>query len=140
MKSGVIHFLLQQNSLLFVFYAGNIFLFKKNIVGNKEKNNTIDIHYEKNPSYRTINADGAVGGITPLNQINLSFYSTRNSIQRSIRHKVNDDGSLSETEIEISADSKSGIIREIEFGVYMNRQSAHDIYSFLKKIFEDDTK
>lgn len=103
-----------------------------------KKPESIEIFYEKNPQYRTINADGAIGGLTPTNQVNISFYSTRNTIPKSITHKINDNGSLSEIPVEINKDSKFGILREIEFGVYMSRQSAHELYLFLKKIFEQD--
>ncbi len=107
-------------------------------VDKTNKNNSVDIHYEKNPLYRTIHADGAVGGVTPLNQVNINFYSTRNSIPKSMNQKINDDGTLNEESIEISTDSKSGIIREIEIGLYMNRQTALDIYNFLKTILENE--
>ncbi|WP_461630866.1 hypothetical protein [Labilibaculum euxinus] len=100
----------------------------------------IEFHYEKNPQYRTINADGAYGGVTPTNHINISFYSTRNCIPTSVTHKVNENGSLSEQPIEVNPNSKTGVVREIEFGVYMNRQTAQDLLKFLKTIFETDIK
>ena len=99
----------------------------------------VNIYYEKNPLYRVIYADGLIGGITPTNGVNLNFYSTRNTIPKSVSHELNQDGTLNEKGT-ISNDSKVGIIREIEFGVYMTKDSAHDIYKFLKKIFENDEK
>ena len=107
-----------------------------------EKKNPKEIvfYYEKTPQYRTVNADGAYGGMTPTNQVNLSFYSTRNYIPKSVTHQVYEDGTLSKNPIEEHPESKKGIIREVEFGVYMNKQSAHDLYLFLKTIFENEPK
>ena len=99
---------------------------------------SIQIHYEKNPMYRTIFADGAVGGIAPTNLVNLSFYATRNAIPKSIIHNVSDDGVLDDGNV--SDDSKAGFIREIEIGVYMTKQTAKDLYNFLKNIIIDDEK
>jgi hypothetical protein len=99
----------------------------------------LEIFYEKNPQYRTIYTDGAIGGTTPSNGISLSFYATRNAIPKSVKHPILTDGSVSGSG-EVSADSKSGIIREIEVGVYMNKHTARDLYEFLKKIFEQDGK
>ncbi|RFS21438.1 hypothetical protein DVR12_16205 [Chitinophaga silvatica] len=93
----------------------------------------IQVHYEKNPLYRTIYCDGLIGGVTPTNMISLSFYSTRNTIPKSTTHTINGN-TLSPGEP--SKDSKLGIIREIELGVYINRDTAKDIYEFLKKILD----
>ena len=100
--------------------------------------NSVDIHYEKNPQYRTIHTDGAIGGVSPIGMINLAFYSTRHAIPKSINQKLNPDGSMSQEPTTISEDSKSGVIREIEFGVYMNKQTAQDLYNYLKNIFENE--
>lgn len=97
----------------------------------------VEIHYQKNPLYRSIYSDGAIGGLTPLNFINLNFYATRQPIPRSTQQSIYEDGLI---DAEVSDDSKKGIIREIEFGVYMSRQTAEDLYSFLKGIFEPSTK
>jgi hypothetical protein len=94
----------------------------------------VDIHYEKNPLYRTIYVDGAIGGPTPTGSVNLTFFSTRSIIPKSVKHNVAADGKLSSEEI--SKEGKTGIMREIEMGVYMSPQTAKDIYEFLKKIFE----
>jgi hypothetical protein len=105
----------------------------------KSEKKSVQIHYEKNSMYRTIFADGAIGGITPLNQVNLCFYATRQAIPKSVKFELGTDGKVGNP-IEVSQDSKSGIIREVEIGVYMSRESAHDLYSFLKKIFEHEPK
>lgn len=97
----------------------------------------INIFYEKTNQYRTIYTDGLVGGITPTNDINLNFYATRNSIPKCVTHKISPDGEVDINGIK-SDDSTKGIIREIEVGVYMNKNTARDIYKFLKQIFKDE--
>jgi uncharacterized alpha/beta hydrolase family protein len=99
----------------------------------------IEIFYEKNPLYRTIYTDGLIGGLTPANAVSLSFYATRNPIPKSTLHEVAPNKAVNPTGIP-SKDSKFGIIREIEVGVYMNKETAKDIFEFLKKIFESDGK
>jgi hypothetical protein len=96
----------------------------------------IEIFYEKNPLYRTIYADGLIGGKTPANAFNFSFYATRNPIPKSSLHSINVDGSVNPEGIH-SSESKVGIIREIEVGIYMNTETAKDIYEFLKIFFEN---
>ncbi|RFM36034.1 hypothetical protein [Chitinophaga silvisoli] len=95
----------------------------------------VQIHYEKNPLYRTIYSDGLVGSRTPTNAFCLSFYATRNTIPKSTSHVIQEDNMLSPHGVP-SKDSKVGIMREIEISVYINRQTAVDIYEFLKKMLE----
>ncbi len=100
---------------------------------DKEENKPIvKIHYEKNPQYRTVYVDGAIGGITPTNAINLNFYSTRHPIPKNVEFELREDGTLNK-DGQPSLDSKTGIIREIEFGIYLNHDSATDLYEFLKR-------
>lgn len=99
----------------------------------------IEVFYEKNPLYRTIYTDGLIGGLTPANAVSLSFYATRNPIPKSTLHEVESNKTVNPIGTP-SKDSKFGIIREIEVGVYMNKETAKDIYEFLKKIFEADGK
>jgi hypothetical protein len=96
----------------------------------------ITIHYEKNPEFRTVYTDGLIGGITPTGMVNLNFYATRNIIPKSVAHEVTSDGKLENPGVN-SEESKDGIVREIELGVYMNQDTAMDIYEFFKKMFND---
>lgn len=100
-----------------------------------DENNSVEIHYMKNPMYRTIHCDGAIGGHTPLREINLNFYSTRNTIPKSIKYEINKDGFMG-APIEVGEGSKSGLVREIEFGLYMSEKTGKEIFDFLKRIYE----
>lgn len=108
-------------------------------LSESEKSAYLNIHYEKNPLYRTIFTDGAIGGTTPTNGICLSFYATRYAIPKSVKHSIEPGGTISKSG-EVSNDSKSGIIREIELGVYMSKESALELFEFLKKILDQDDK
>ena len=101
----------------------------------EEKKANINIYYEKNPLYRTIYSDGIIGGLTPKNMINLNFYSTRNTIPKSVNHSLNSFGMLDKVGTR-SEDSKIGIIREIETGVYINVETAGEIFEFLKIVLK----
>jgi hypothetical protein len=103
-------------------------------VDKDRKPEQIEIFYEKNPLYRTIHADGVIGGPTPNNFIYLGLYASRRVIPKSMLHEVNSDSTLNP--IGTPKDTKSGIFREIEVGVYMSKDTAKDMYEFLKKIFE----
>jgi predicted ABC-type ATPase len=101
----------------------------------EENKASINIYYEKTPMYRTIHSDGVIGGLTPKNMVNLNFYSTRNAIPKAITHAISASGSLDKEGIR-SADSKIGIIREIESSVYISKETAEEIFEFLKKVLD----
>lgn len=95
----------------------------------------IRIYYEKNPFYRVIYADGLIGGVTPTGMVNFNFYATRPTIPKSTTHTINAERKVNPVGV-TSEDSKLGLMREIEVGVYINMKTAKDIYEFLKKIVE----
>lgn len=101
----------------------------------EEQKAYIDIFYEKNPLYRTIFVDGAIGTPTPTGLFNLTFYATRKTLPKSVKHEISTEGLVSHSGTP-SSDSKDGIIREIEVGAYMSMNTAKEIYEFLKLIFE----
>ncbi|MBS1601161.1 MAG: hypothetical protein JST42_00740 [Bacteroidetes bacterium] len=99
----------------------------------------LTVFYEKNPMYRTVYADGLIGGFTSANAVSLSFYATRNSIPKSVTYEIEPNNTLNPVGA-VSQDSKVGVIREIEVGVYMNRDTAREIYEFFKKMFEENVR
>ena len=101
------------------------------------KKKEIEIHNLKNPLYRSVYADGVIGSITPSNKVSLSFYASRKTIAKSERYQINEDGTLGKL-IEKSEDSKKGVVREIEFNVFMDRKSAEGLYVFLQKMLNKD--
>lgn len=100
-----------------------------------KKLSAVQIYYEKTPLYRTVYSDGFIGGVTPTGAVNLSFYASRNPIPKSTTHELQPDNSL-DPKGKVSEDSKLGIIREVEFGVYLTKETAREMYNFLKTIIE----
>jgi len=94
------------------------------------KKSEIEFHNKINSNYREIHVDGAHGGITSRNFINLSFYSERFPIPKSSKYEVNQDRTIGNL-MANSEDSKNGIIREYEIGVYMDIRTASEIAYFL---------
>lgn len=97
-----------------------------------DKEKTIVINNIKNPNYRQIHVDGAHGGITPSGYINLNFYSQRGVIPKGTEFALNDRGEIDEPIRNIDG-TKSGIIREFEFGVYMDIATCENLKTFLEK-------
>jgi hypothetical protein len=99
----------------------------------KKTNNTsrITIHNKINQGFRQIHIDGALGGITPKGLINLNFFAERFPIPKSTDFEI-DKETKTLKRIEDSNDTKEGIIREYEFGVYMNIETAKNILSWLQ--------
>jgi hypothetical protein len=97
---------------------------------NKNKE-TLIVHNVKNSNYRQVHVDGAHGGITPSGYINLNFYSQRGAIPRGTKFEVSKDGQIGKM-IENIENSKEGIVREFEFGVYMDLNTCESLKEFLE--------
>ncbi len=103
----------------------------------KAKKNEITVFNKISHNFRELHVDGAYGGLTPKNLLNINFYAERFPIPKSIIHD------LSNRTITDSSDSKVGIIREFEFGIYVDLHVAKQLSEFLlNKIseFEQITK
>lgn len=99
------------------------------------KKNNITFHNQKNNGFREIHVDGALGGITPRGMINLNFFAERFPIPKSTDFNIINEKVVGE-KMEDSIDSKTGIIREYEFGVYMGIETARS----LSKLLSDKIK
>ena len=101
----------------------------------------VRFHYLKSTQFRVIHADGAIGGITPTGKIHVSFYSERSPIPRETVQKINpEDGSLGDI-IHEETVIREGIIREMDFDVLMDIQTAKNVCKWLDdkiKQFDQD--
>ncbi|MEO6961293.1 MAG: hypothetical protein ABIY90_04955 [Puia sp.] len=91
----------------------------------------ITIHNKISQNYKEIHVDGAFGGITPRGLINLSFFAERAPIPKSSEFVLN-DGRVGDF-IENSIDSKKGILREFEVGIYMSLEVVKSLIEMLGK-------
>lgn len=94
----------------------------------KKKENEITVYNKISHNFRELHVDGAYGGLTPKGLININFYAERFPIPKSIIHNLLD---RTTQDSEDSEDSKEGIIREFEFGIYMDLNVAKQISDFL---------
>lgn len=98
---------------------------------------TIDVHYLKSPSYRESSCDGVVGGQTPANKIWIGFYSERLPMPRVVRHKLlptgenKDEFQFDPDTPPVVVESRSGIVRNLEFGLYLTPETAQTLHSWL---------
>jgi hypothetical protein len=99
---------------------------------NKAKINRVTFHNKISSNFREIHVDGALGGLTPKGLININFFAERFPIPKSTDFEILNGNSLGER-LGDSSDSKDGIIREYEFGVYMDVDTAKELMNWLNE-------
>jgi hypothetical protein len=102
----------------------------------KKNASTISIHNLKTPLYRQVHVDGVHGGITPNGLININFFNQRAAIPKGTEFEIDDNGQLTRP-IKNIENSKNGIVREFEFGAYMDIHTCISIKEFLEKKIEE---
>ena len=98
----------------------------------------VDINYIKSAAFREVACDGVVGGPTPNGKIWISFYTERFPLPRISRHTVtkNEDGSYV-VEMPGIEEGRKGIVRNIEFGVYMSQDEARTLANWLTESLDE---
>jgi hypothetical protein len=101
-----------------------------------DTNKTLDFNYVKSNTFREVACDGIVGGATPQNKIWLSFYTERFPIPRIVRHKIVETNIPNEFALDPnvepqSIDARSGIVRTVEFGVFLSVETALQLREWL---------
>ncbi len=95
---------------------------------DKNEHTSVTIYNKISNNFRELHIDGAYGGITPKGQFNINFYAERLSIPKSTIYNIKENNFI---KISDSEDSKNGIIREFETGIYMTVETAKEIYEWL---------
>jgi hypothetical protein len=93
----------------------------------------VTFHLIKSSQFRSLRVDGAVGSITP-GGISLTFFVERGAIPRAITHEVLTDGSLGEL---VSAEGKTGIVRELQTSLVLDFASARSLMEQLGKMLKN---
>lgn len=96
---------------------------------SKQEPDTMEFHNKISPCFRSLHVDGAYGGITPKGLININFFSERFAIPKSSTYKLNDEQKLEK--LKDSDDSKSGVVREYDMGIYIDIETAKKIKNLL---------
>lgn len=95
---------------------------------------TVILDFIKSSSFRSLRADGVIGGITPNGHIHMAFFSERAAIPRRAIHVLNDDGTLGELR---ELQTRDSIVREMEVDMFLTLETAKSINDWLgKKINE----
>ncbi|MDV4183394.1 hypothetical protein R1521_33430 [Rhizobium brockwellii] len=97
---------------------------------------TVDINYIKAAGYREISCDGMLGGPTPSEKMWLGFYSERLPIPKLMRHSLQpgtgpDEWALDQDALPVVLESRSGIVRNVEVGLYMSIDTAEQLRDWL---------
>ena len=96
----------------------------------KQKQPTeILIHYVKCDGFRTVHADGAIGGATPNGKnLHVSFYAERLPIPRAARYELGPGGKLGGV---LEQEGRGGVYRELQFDAIMNYDTARALRKWL---------
>jgi hypothetical protein len=104
-------------------------------MAEEEAGRAIDVNYLKPHYFRESACDGILGGPTPQGKLWIGFYTERLPLPRIIRHKIVEtekgqfriDGHDQGLPIE----SRSGIIRNMEFGAFLSVETAKQLHTWL---------
>ena len=92
----------------------------------------LKFEYEKSRQFRTVYADGAIGGITPRGYIHVAFYAERSPIPKVVVHEITDKGGLGDELLDKRVVRKD-IFRELQVDVVMDEQAALALLKWLTK-------
>ena len=90
---------------------------------------TIPVHMTEARQFRTIHANGAMGGVTGLADVYLAFFSERATHPPEVEMTVLPDGRTNVDSRVFSYDR--GITRELEVGVFMTPAAAWELARFI---------
>lgn len=105
-------------------------------MAKENKTQSVVIHNIKSKLYRQVHIDGAHGSITPTGYININFFSQHGAIPKGTEFETTPDGQISKPIRNID-NSKEGIVREFEFGTYMDIQTCISLKEFLERTIEN---
>lgn len=91
---------------------------------------TLRFEYEKSVQFRTVIADGAIGGLTPRGYVHVAFYTERSPIPKVVVHGLNEDGTLGK-ELLDKREGRKGVFRELEVDVVMDEQAVMALHKWL---------
>lgn len=97
-----------------------------------KKNKEVTVYNKILPTFKSVHVDGAYGGITTRGFINVSFFAERSPIPTSSTFVVTQDDKIGDF-IKNSEESKVGLIREFEAGIFMDIEVAKALVSLLSQ-------
>ena len=97
-------------------------------MSTRKRPERIRFDYVRSPFFRVVHSNGAWGGITPRQELSVTFYSERESPPRQITHQVTPQGGLGR---EVSREGTNGIQREYEVEVLMSMEEAVNLHRWI---------
>jgi hypothetical protein len=94
----------------------------------------VRFHYIKSPEFRTIHADGGIGGPTPGGQFHLALYAERFPIPTLTEHEARPEGPG--PEIREARVARDGIVRELQVDVVFDYRTAQSLLKWLQERIE----
>ena len=106
------------------------------LMADQDPGKTIHINYIKSNDYREVACDGALGSSTPAGKLWVAFYTERLPLPRIVRHELQQSAESSELRIDpnspgVTIDGRVGIVRNVEFGLYMSPEAARKLHEWL---------
>lgn len=90
----------------------------------------VEIHYKKSANYKTIYADGVIGGVSPKGNIFFDFYFERAPTPEKLVYRLTEEGRLGPL---LDREQRQGLERQIECGILLDVQTAVEFYRWLEK-------
>lgn len=102
----------------------------------KEDATELTVNYIKAQTFREVSCDGAIGGMTPEVSFGAPFYRTLRApkvVKYPVNTNSNNDGfNLNENDKRV-IEARDGIVRNIEFGVYLSLEEAERLSLWLSE-------
>ena len=86
-----------------------------------ETPDAVDFHFVKASHFRVVHVDGVWGGVTPSQNIAMGVFSERLPIPTLVKHQLKEGGVVGD---QIDRDTKTGVVREMEVELIMNKATA----------------
>ena len=100
-----------------------------------ETPDAVDFHFIKASHFRVVHVDGVWGGVTPSTQnIAVGFFSERLPIPTLVKHQLKEGGAVGK---EIDRDTRTGVVREMEVELIMNKATAMTFLEWFKTYLKE---
>ena len=87
----------------------------------------VTFDFVRSPFFRVVHSNGVWGGITPRQELSMTFYSERQALPQYVTHRVTSEG----LGPEINREGTSNIQREWEVEVLMSMEEAVSLHRWL---------
>ncbi|APO46804.1 hypothetical protein BS614_24010 [Paenibacillus xylanexedens] len=97
---------------------------------------SLNFKYKFTEDYNPVYINGAQGGLSPNGEFVINFYMERHPLPYSETRDLNDDGTLSANVRFEPEEHNLNIMRFIQTGIVMNKETAASIHSWLGNMLE----